>query len=825
MPRKSTAAKGKSSAKGKAAPPRKSRSKAPKRARKAPSKARRTGPIGRDPSPRRRGLKRRLFALLILAAGVGLAINVAILWEQVSERMDGRTHDEPARITGRVPRLAPGAVATEEGWRRVFSSLGYEDVGARGRVGPGSFAMDGARWTVQAKTGPAVDVVVRNRRVESLKDRSRGITIPAVDFHLPAVSLLTGRSRERRSVTLIGDMPQALVRAVVSIEDERFHRHAGIDPRGIARAAFNNIRSGGVAQGGSTITQQLAKNMFLTAERTASRKFQEALIALILERRYGKDRILEAYLNEIYLGQRDGWAILGVAEAARAWFGKSVDALTVSESALLAGAIHAPNRTVPWRHPEEAKRRRATVLRKMAELEAVPADDIQDALTSPLPTTNARGLARTAPWFIDGVVSDLRERYTPEALHRDGLELVTTLDPLMQRAAEKSAKATLSSLERSHPNLFEGASPEVALIAMDPRDGAIRALVGGADYGRSQFDRAREARRQPGSAFKPIVLASSIAARWPSLRPGTLVEDSPLAVPGAGPRGSAWKPKNWDNRFLGPIPLRVAVEKSRNLPFVRLGMADGLDEVVSTAEAMGIGTPLRALPSLSIGAQEVTLLDLAVAYATLAADGVRPVPRMLEGVRARDGSWLERALPERGTGLDPRVTRMVTAMLQGVVERGTARGIRRAGFKLPLAAKTGTSNDSRDAWTAGYTPDLVVIVWVGFDQDRTLGLTSTRAAVPFFTSFLQEVEPLLAGRKFPIGPTPAGPPEAKSPDTPGTTSRAAGLPKPPTLRRPPAPDGAANRSTKNVQRSRAELKREDRRRRRQEAAAARRIGQ
>jgi penicillin-binding protein 1B len=254
-------------------------------------------------------------------------------------------------------------------------------------------------------------------------------------------------------------------------------------------------------------------------------------------------------------------------------------------------------------------------------------------------------------------------------------------------------------------------------------------------------------------------------------------------------------------------------------------MADGLDEVVSTAEAMGIGTPLRALPSLSIGAQEVTLLDLAVAYATLAADGVRPVPRMLEGVRARDGSWLERALPERGTGLDPRVTRMVTAMLQGVVERGTARGIRRAGFKLPLAAKTGTSNDSRDAWTAGYTPDLVVIVWVGFDQDRTLGLTSTRAAVPFFTSFLQEVEPLLAGRKFPIGPTPAGPPEAKSPDTPGTTSRAAGLPKPPTLRRPPAPDGAANRSTKNVQRSRAELKREDRRRRRQEAAAARRIGQ
>ena len=727
-----------------------------------------------------------------MVGSIALAIDVAILWERVSERMDGRTHDEPARITGVVPRLAPGEPATEPGWRSVFQTLGYKDVGQPTSVRPGTFAMNGVDWTVQPKNGPAVDVRVRNRRVEKMTDRGRGIAVPAVDFPLPAVSLLTGASRERRSVTPIEDLPQALVRAVVSIEDERFHRHHGVDPRGIARAAFSNLRSRGVAQGGSTITQQLAKNMFLTADRTAARKFQEALIALILESRYEKDRILEAYLNEIYLGQRGGWAILGVAEAARAWFGKSVDALTLGEAALLAGAIHSPNRTVPWKHPEEAKRRRDLVLGKMADLEAVSAEDIESALGRPLPKTNAQGLSRTAPWFIDSVVSDLRERYTPEALHRDGLELVTTLDPRMQQAAEQAAAETLAALRKSHPSLFGGEEePEVALLAMDPRDGAIRALVGGANYGRSQYDRATEAKRQPGSAFKPVVLAAAIAERWPHLRAASLVDDSPLSVPGAGPRGTAWTPKNWDDKYLGVIPLRVAVEKSRNLPFVRLGMEVGLDEVVSAGKAMGIRSAMRPLPSLSIGAQELTVLDLAVAYGTLANDGVRPVPRMLEGVRSREGGWLERTLPERGTGIDPRVARVITSMLQGVVERGTAVGVRRMGFDLPVAAKTGTSNDSRDAWTAGYTPDLVVVVWVGFDQDRALGLSSTQAAIPLWGRFMVAVEPWLSGRGFPVGPSVATPETSQEP---------------------------------KKRRSRKELEREDRKRRRDEAAAAREMG-
>lgn len=764
---------------------------------------------------------------------MALAVDVAVLWERVSERMDGRTHDQPARITGVVPRLAPGEVATEPGWRRVFSTIGYKEVARPSALRPGTFSMQGSKWSVHPKNGPAVDAVVRQRRVEKLTERARGKSVPALELPLPAVSLLTGTSRERRSVTPIEDLPQTLVRAVVSIEDERFHRHLGIDPRGIARAAFNNLRAGGVSQGGSTITQQLAKNMFLTADRTATRKFQEALIALILERRYGKDRILEAYLNEIYLGQRGGWAILGVAEASRAWFGKSVDALDLGEAALIAGAIHSPNRTVPWRHPEEAKRRRDQVLRKMGELEAVPAADIESALAAPLPKTEAQGLARTAPWFIDTVVSDLRTRYTPEALHRDGLELVTTLEPRMQQAAEKAAKDTLAALRKSNPDLFKGGSPELALVAMDPRDGAIRALVGGADYGRSQFDRSREAKRQPGSAFKPIVLAAALADSWPRLRPGTLVDDSPLSVPGAGPRGSAWKPRNWDNRFLGPIPLRVAVEKSRNLPFVRMGMNVGLDEVITTAQAMGVKTPLRALPSLSIGAQEVSLMDLAVAYGTLANDGVRPVPRMLEGVRAREGAWLERTLVERGTGIDPRVSRMVTAMLQGAVERGTAVGIRRAGFELPVAAKTGTSNDSRDAWTVGYTPDLVVVVWLGFDQDRVLGLSSTKAAIPFWSRFMVEVEPLLSGRRFPVGPTPA-PEEAAAEEAAADEAATKKAPKtkrpkfapPPPLPKPPAlrPPGRTKKGATKSRPNRAELEREDRRRRRDEEAATRRMG-
>jgi penicillin-binding protein 1B len=701
--------------------------------------------------PERRGGWRRwltrLLLLTLLLGGLFVLADVALLSESVTRRMEGRPHTEPARITGVVPRLAPGEPATEQGWRRTLRAAGYQLV--EGEPVAGQARVDGQRWIVHPREGEAVEVLVRQRRITEVRRAADGRTLPGLDVALPPVSLLTGQARERRTVVPLEAIPLSLQRAVVSIEDERFFQHGGLDPRGIARAAWRNVRAGGVSQGGSTLTQQLAKNMFLNADRSFARKFQEALIALILEARYAKPRLLEAYLNEIYLGQRGGFAILGVGEAARAWFGKDVGALSLSESALLAGAIHSPNRTVPWKHPDEAARRRDLVLDAMERLHAVPREQVARARLDTIDSSPRTGAMRRAPWFVDAIVAELGDRYSAEALHRDGLELVVTLDPRFQDAAERAVSDTLAALVAEHPELAAGGGPEAALLAMDPSDGAVRALVGGSDYGRSQFNRALYARRQPGSAFKPIVLASAIEARWPQLGPGTLVDDSPLAVAGAGPGGSTWRPKNYDDQNLGLIPLSRATELSRNLPFVRLGMDTGLDKVRDTATRLGVRTPLAAVASLSIGAQEVTPLDLVTAYATLANGGQRPTPRLLEGVRTADGAWLERALPASEPALPSRVAAVVTHLLEGVVDRGTGKGLRRAGITIPLAAKTGTSNDGRDAWVVAYSPDLVVAVWVGFDEDRTLGLGSGSTAVPVAARFLEAVEPWLSGKAFP----------------------------------------------------------------------------
>lgn len=734
-------------------PPKKSTRRSQKRPAKGPvggSKARtprKAKAVGTLRSRAGRAL-RRLLLLCFLVLAAAAALVVALEWERVGDRMDGRVHDEPARITGVIPRLEPGGPATAAGWTRTLADLGYRSVEAGSVRRPGEFAVAGARWTIFPTDGPMVQVVVKDRRVRSLTRADDGSSLPALDLPLPALSLLTDSARERRSVVPLADIPQTLQREVVAIEDERFHKHLGVDPRGLLRATVQNLRAGGVTQGGSTITQQLAKNMFLSADRTMLRKAREAVIAGVLEARYDKERILEAYLNEIYLGQRGGYAILGVSEAARAWFGKDLSTLTLAESALLAGAIRSPNRLVPWKHPEAARERRDLVLDKMLHLEAASPEAVAAARATPVTVGPARAVARTAPWFVDRVVGTLGDRYTPEALHRDGLELVTTIDPRLQAIAEEAVRDWRSSLKGRAASLFDGPGPEVALLALDPRDGAVRALVGGVDYGRSQFDRATDARRQPGSAMKPIVLAAAIEARWPRLGPGSLVLDAPLTVAGAGPGGRDWKPGNWDDQFRGPMTLQRATELSRNPPFVRLGMNTGLDRVVETAHAMGITTPLRAIPSLSIGAQEVTPTELAVAYAALANGGRRVEPRVLEGVRDRDGGWLERAASGSDIGIDPRAAAAVTRILEGVVERGTGKQVREAGFTLPVAAKTGTSNESRDGWMVGYTPDLVTVVWVGFDQERSLGLSSTRSAAPLWTDFMVEAQPFLSGEAF-----------------------------------------------------------------------------
>lgn len=732
----------------KKAPTRKSTGAGPAR---RPLKKRKAVPKG---SVRRGSVRRFLGKILVFAlllAGVALALDIALLSEAIDGRMEGRVHDQPARITGLTPRLAPGEFANAEGWRSTFSMLGYTEVKTPEDVAIGTYYLGHRNWLVHPRDGDRIEVRLTRKKVEWLRSANSGLTLPSADFPFPAVSVLTGSDRERRSVVPIGDIPISLIRAVVAIEDERFYAHHGLDPRGIARAALANVSAGGISQGGSTITQQLAKNMFLRADRTLRRKFQEAILSLLLEQRYDKDEILEAYLNEIYLGQRNGYAIMGVGEAARVWFGKGISSLTTAESALLAGAIHAPNRTVPWKHEEEAKQRRARVIEKMRQLGALPETDLDRALEEPVHAASAGPLQQRAPWFVDAAVSQLNDRFTPEALHREGLELVTTLDMRMQRAAEEAVSSGMDRLRREHPGLSrDGTGPEVALVAIDPATGAVRAMVGGSDYRRSQFNRATQATRQPGSAFKPVVLAAAIGERWPKLGPLSLVQDTPLTVPLDTKGKKQWSPRNYDRAFLGKITLAEATQRSRNLPFVRLALDVGIERVRSVAEALGITSELPSVPSLSIGSAEVSPLELATVYATLASGGLRPSPHYLVGVQGADGAWLERDLPTRSAAIDPRVAAVVTDLLEGVIDKGSGRAARQAGLRLPLAGKTGTSNDTRDAWMAGYTPDLSVVVWVGFDNSEPLNLPSTLAALPIWTDFIARIEPLLSGQPFAI---------------------------------------------------------------------------
>ena len=541
------------------------------------------------------------------------------------------------------------------------------------------------------------------------------------------IAALDGGPTELRIPVRLDQLPDHLVGAVLAIEDQRFHQHHGLDVRRIGGALVANLKAGGIAQGGSTITQQLAKNLYLTARRTPLRKAREAAMALVLEARYDKGDILEAYVNEIYLGQDGGRAIHGVGAAARFYFGKDIRRIGLSESALLAGMIHAPNRYAPTRHPRAARERRNLVLAVMTEQQRISRSLAERASRAGLPTRVWPARTVDGRHFRDYI----RPR-VPRRLPRRGAAIHTTLDASMQRIAERAVRHGLDRLR--NPGV------EAALVAIDPRSGEVLAMVGGRDYGASQFDRATVARRQPGSAFKPIVALAALErtdGRDPSFTLATYVDDEPLQVrTSSGP----WQPVNYDRRFRGRVTVREAMEQSLNVPFARIGLAVGPERIVATARRVGITSPLNPVPSLALGSSEVTLLELVRAYGVLAAGGSLAEERTLlsYGPYGRDPEPGEAASSREV--VDPAVAYLVTSTLEGVVARGTGRALNASGRYESVAGKTGTSNDWRDAWFVAYTPSLVVGAWVGFDDGRSLGTTGAGAALPIVARFLDEID-------------------------------------------------------------------------------------
>jgi penicillin-binding protein 1A len=538
---------------------------------------------------------------------------------------------------------------------------------------------------------------------------------------------------ERRIFVPLVQIPKSFVDAVIATEDRRFYSHWGVDPIGIARALYQNYRLGRIAEGGSTITQQLTKLLFLTPDKSLERKLKEAVLALELERRYSKDRILEMYLNQIYFGH----GAYGVEAAARTYFGKPISQLSVKEAALLAGLPRAPSAYSPFEHGDAAKARRNVVLVRMVEFGALRDEDAKRLARSDLGLIPPERRRTTGQYFLDHVQQALEAKYGADMVFKGGLQVYTTLNPTMQWHAEQAVREGLRALESRSvkTSAAKPDRPEGALLALEPQTGYIRAMVGGYDFFRSEFNRAVQAKRQPGSAFKPFVYIAALEA---GLTPATIVEDAPVTYP-AGRRGQPWKPDNYDRKFRGPTTLQQAVEESVNVVTVKVQERVGVSRTVQVARRLGITSPLTGDLTLALGTSDLTLLELTSAYGALANDGVWTAPTAIRYVTDVNGKLLEEHVPHGREALSPETAYLITHMLRGVVERGTGQAAKALG--RPVAGKTGTTNDYSNAWFIGFTPQLVTGVWVGYDRPRSLGRdeTGSRAALPIWTSYMSTV--------------------------------------------------------------------------------------
>jgi penicillin-binding protein 1A len=555
-------------------------------------------------------------------------------------------------------------------------------------------------------------------------------------------TLLANRGETGGRTVSIKELPAYLPKAFVAIEDRRFYDHFGIDPVGIARALMRNLTSRGVAQGGSTLTQQLAKNLFLTQERTASRKIQEAILAFWLERNYGKDQILELYLNRVYFGA----GAYGVEAAAQRYFSKPAREATLSEAAVLAGLVQAPSRLAPNRNPDAARARGALVLAAMGELGFITPAQINVAAANPAKAVRPQG-AGTANYAADWVM-DVLDDFVGTV--ETDIVVATTIDPGLQAAAERALVDELSAKGQRY-NVGQG-----ALVAMRP-DGAVKALVGGRNYAESQFNRATTAKRQPGSAFKPFVYLAAVER---GLTPDTVREDSPVSIKG-------WAPENYSRDYRGPVTLRDALALSLNTVAVRLGMEVGPKAVVQTAQRLGIASPLQANASIALGTSEVTPLELVGAYAAFANGGRGVIPHVIAEVKTGAGKVLYRRQEGTlGQVVDPGAVAAMNAMMRETFSTGTARSGAIPGWDT--AGKTGTSQDFRDAWFVGYTATLVAGVWLGNDDgEPTKRVSGGNLPVETWARFMktalagQRPAPLPGGsgwgRPAEVAAAPAGP--------------------------------------------------------------------
>jgi penicillin-binding protein 1B len=543
----------------------------------------------------------------------------------------------------------------------------------------------------------------------------------------------------KRATVQYSEIPPVLVHAILSIEDHRFFQHSGLDLFGIGRALLRNAGDERVGQGGSTITQQLVKNTYLSPERTFQRKYAEAMLSVALERRLSKPDIFALYCNEVYLGQRGAVAVRGVEEAARIYFGKELKELSLAEAATVAGMIQGPTRYSPTQHPEAAQARRNLVLEAMARDGWINAEQAAAVLEEPVGVSSASNVDNSlAPYFVD-YVNRKSESQIDSSL--DGQRIYTTIDLDLQQLAEAALARQLDRLDMAYKG--RSSKPQAALVALDPKTGDVRAMVGGRNYAESQLNRATDARRQPGSTFKPFVYAAALEDGMP---PGQMFSDAPREF--VYDHDKIYRPANYGGGYsMSDVTMRTGLVKSLNVVTVDIALQTGLARIANLAEKVGLPRPER-YPSLALGTKEVTPLELAAAYAAFVNGGHRVEPKVIASVGEPPATHGLSNDSDDSQVISPTTAYMITNMLTAVVDHGTARAARGAVEGTAIAGKTGTS---RDGWFVGYTPNLVCVVWIGFDDNQQLGLTGASAALPAWIDFVKaavELKPELGGRNF-----------------------------------------------------------------------------
>jgi penicillin-binding protein 1B len=691
-------------------------------------------------------------AFLVMLGFVVFLAYVGYTYVVITKKFESsRRWDLPSRIYSDATPLVPGMTIPRALLEPKLNHVGYHEVAAR-VTNPGEYRYAGSTLEIYLQNFEYPDIEFRAlpvaiemdggtvRRIKRLDD---GVALRGIRIEPELITSIYNNEMEDRLPVPLSAVPKVVSEAIISTEDKNFYHHEGISIRGTLGALMTDLRNKNMTHGGSTLTQQLVKNLYLSPERALTRKFHEALMAVLLEARYSKQQILENYLNEIYLGQNGAVQIAGVEQASQVYFGKHVTYLTLPEAATLAGIIRSPNVNSPLSHPDRAKGRRDTVLFLMKEQGYISETEYAQAVASPLTTSRFPKTSRSAPFFVDLVLKQLKETYPETQLRTEGLRVFTTLDTIMQRSAEQSLDSGIDALNKRYPYLRKSPTPlEGVILTIQPGTGYVKALVGGRSYSKTQFNRAIQARRQPGSLFKPFVYATAMdpARGQQAFTASTVLDDSPISIRTGN---AVWTPQNYDLRYHGQVTVREALAHSYNIPAVRAAMNVGVPNVIKTAATIGIESRLAPYPSVSLGSFEVTPLEIAYAYSAFANLGVKAEPISILAVSTADGKLLESREVKMKRVAPASVCYVMNDVLKGVFEFGTASKARQLGFERPFAGKTGTTSSYRDAWFIGYSPRILSLVWLGFDDGHSVRLAGGDACVPIWTTNMNRVSGLI----------------------------------------------------------------------------------